>query len=355
MNEISPVPEKVHALMEQAIHKRVFPGAVITVCKGDKILMNAGFGRCTYSPTGWPVSPDTIYDIASLTKVIATTTVAMLLYEQGLLQLDDAVTDFLPEFGKSSSPKKVTVRHLLAHTSGLPAYCPYYRESNSKKALLAQAFRTPVEAEPGARILYSDPGFILLGTLLERMVGEPLDIFFRSKISEPLGLSRTRFNPSRSLRPFIAPTEHDREFRHRLIHGEVHDKNAWVMGGTAGHAGLFSVGLDLARFSQIMLHKGQFLKQETVRRFLERQPTDGRRLGWDVPAPGGSTGRYFSTDSFGHLGYTGASFWIDPKRNFSVIVLNNRIHPSHANKQIMLFRPRIHDALVEEFLGKQCG
>ena len=265
MNEISPVPEKVRALMEQAIQKRVFPGAVITVGVGDKILMNVGFGRCTYSSTAWPVSPDTVYDIASVTKVIATTTVAMLLFEQGRLKLDEAVTDSLPEFGESSSTKKVTVRHMLAHTSGLPAYCPYYRESNSKQALLAQAFKTPLEAEPGARILYSDPGFILLGALLERIEGEPLDIFFRSKIAEPLGLSRTRFKPSKSLRPFIAPTEHDREFRKRLIHGKVHDENAWVMGGVAGHAGLFSVGLDLAGFGQMMLQegatrKGRFLK-----------------------------------------------------------------------------------------------
>ena len=356
MNEIPPLPPKVRALMEQAIQERVFPGAVITAGEGDRILINAGFGRCTYGSTAWPVSPDTVYDIASLTKVIATTTAAMLLFEQGRLKLDEVIADSLLEFRASS--QKVTVRHLLAHTSGLPAYCPYYRESNSKQALLAQAFKTPLEAEPGARILYSDPGFILLGAFLERIAGEPLDILFRSKIGEPLGLSRTRFKPSRSLRPFIAPTEHDRDFRKRLIHGEVHDENAWVMGGVAGQAGLFSVGLDLARFGQMMLQEGtsragRFLKRETVRRFLERQGPEGRRLGWDVPTPGGATGRHFSADSFGHLGYTGASFWIDPKRNFFVIVLNNRVHPSRENKRIMQFRPRIHDALLEEFLGKQ--
>lgn len=359
-----PIPSAVESLMEQAIREGVFPGAVLAAGLRGEVVLHASFGRFTYSHLSGKVTPDTLFDIASLTKVIATTTMAMLLDERGRLELDRPVADYLPEFTNrpelvnrdDAARKKVTSRHLLAHNSGLPAYCPYYRSAGTGEMLLRALFDTPVECEPGTRMLYSDPGVILLGKVLERIAGEPLDQFFGREIAEPLGLVHTGFCPPRRLRPFIAPTELDGDFRKRLVQGEVHDENAWVLGGVAGHAGLFSTSGDVARFAQMMLEEGQvgghpFLQRKTIRSFLERQGPEGRRLGWDLPTPGGSTGSHFPATSFGHLGYTGASLWIDPENQLYVALLNNRVYPTRENKKISEFRPRIHNAVVEACRG----
>ena len=350
--------------MEQAIREGVFPGAVLAAGLRGEVVLHAAFGRFTYSHLSGKVRQDTIFDIASLTKVMATTTMAMLLFERGRLELDRPVADYLPEFAtrpkfqdrEDADRKKVTSRHLLAHNSGLPAYCPYYRSAGTREALLSALVETPIERAPGTETLYSDPGFMFLGRVLERIAGEPLDRFFRREIAGPLGLVQTGFCPPRRLHPFIAPTELDTDFRKYLVRGEVHDENARVLGGVAGHAGVFSTSMDAARFAQMMLDEGKangrcFLQSKTIHSFLERQGPEGRRLGWDLPTPQGSTGRYFSAASFGHLGYTGPSVWIDPQNQLYVALLNNRVYPRRENRRISEFRPRIHDAVVEACRG----
>ena len=232
--------------MDQAIREGVFPGAVLTAGWRGEVVIHAAFGRFTYSHLSGKVTPDTLFDIASLTKVIATTTMAMLLYERGRLELDRPVADYLPEFHKPTRtckqrrcrPKKCYLAAPAGrNNSGLPAYCPYYQSARTGETLLTALFDTPVECAPGTRTLYSDPGIILLGKVLERVAGESLDPFFSREIAAPLGLMHTGFCPPRRLRPFIAPTELDGDFRKRLVQGEVHDENAWVArrrGGTCG-------------------------------------------------------------------------------------------------------------------------
>ena len=363
MNETLPLPtpEPVARLMAEAVGGRVFPGAVIVAGSGESVFLNKAFGRSTYASHSWKVCPDTIFDIASLSKVVATTTIAMLLYDRGQLDLEASVARYLPGFGESGKRQEVTLRRLLAHTSGLPGYVPYFKKTPNRTELLQALLTTPLEADPGERTLYSDPGFMILGLVLKQITEETLDCVFHKEIAGPLGMNRTRFAPPHALRPFTAPTENDTEFRKGVIQGEVHDENAWVLGGVAGHAGLFSTGRDVARFAQVMLHKGRvgsfnLCKPETLKIFLERQGPEqqgeiGRRLGWDLPSPRGSTGKHFSPSTFGHLGYTGCSLWIDPENDFFVALLTNRVCPTRENKKIQEFRPRIHDALVEAYRG----
>ncbi len=352
----SPTPEPVARLMAEALGGRVFPGAVAVAGSAERIFLNEGFGRATYASHSWKVGPDTIFDIASLSKVVSTTTMAMLLYEREQLDLEASVARYLPRFGESGKRQEVTLRRLLAHNSGLPTYVPYFEKTPNRSELRQALLTTPLEADPGERALYSDPGFMILGLVLEQIAEKTLDCFFHQEIAGPLGMNRTRFTPPRRLHPFIAPTENDTAFRKRILQGEVHDENAWVLGGVAGHAGLFSTGEDVARFAQVMLHEGRIgnadlFQPETLHVFLEQQGAEGRRLGWDVPSPGGSTGRHFSPSTFGHLGYTGCSLWIDPENDFFVALLTNRIYPARENKKIQEFRPRIHDALAEAYRG----
>jgi CubicO group peptidase (beta-lactamase class C family) len=219
---------------------------------------------------------------------------------------------------------------------------------------LAQALAEPLVAEPGNKIEYSDIGFILLGEIVERVSGKTLDQFARERIFAPLGMGDAQFNPPKSLRARIAPTENDTTFRKRLVHGEVHDQNAWAMGGVAGDAGLFSTAADLATFCQMLLNGGQYAHQRLLSRSTIAQFTKAvkvgemsRTLGWDVPSEQSQSGKYFSAKSYGHLGYTGTSIWIDPEKELFVILLTNRVHPSAENEKIKDVRPAVHDALLE--------
>jgi len=213
------------------------------------------------------------------------------------------------------------------------------------------ACTVPLVASPGAKAEYSDIGFILLGEILETLAGELLDAFCSREIFAPLGMSQTRFNPPTNLRHSIPPTEDDRTFRHRVSQGEVNDENAYVMGGVAGHAGLFAPALDVARFAECMLRGGSpILKPETIALFTQREPSPSgtsRALGWDTPSQPSSSGQYLSPRSFGHLGYTGTSLWIDPDRQLSVTFLTNRTWPDRSNKAIQQVRPLVHDAIVK--------
>jgi serine-type D-Ala-D-Ala carboxypeptidase len=371
------------SVLHDAISAHAFPAASVAVTQQGRLIALKAIGSFVYAgnkdePTQTSeavepskiglggdfdseVIPATPFDLASLTKVIATTTAAAILYERGLLELDTPVLGVIPEFLVDScgepDPRRreVTFRMLLAHSSGLPAYEKLFLKAHSRDDLLRAAFTMPLSSDPGTRAEYSDIGFIILGAALERLAQESLDIFCRREIFGPLAMTSTRFNPPPAMRGLIPPTAdetgNDRPFRHRIIQGEVQDENACVLGGVAPHAGLFSTAEDLARFAHAMLSKGQpILRPETVALFTRREsaPTSTTRaLGWDTPSSPSQSGKYFGAASYGHLGYTGTSLWIDPDRQVSITLLTNRTWPHCSNQQIKQVRPKFHDAIVE--------
>jgi CubicO group peptidase (beta-lactamase class C family) len=339
-------------LLRDAIAARVFPGCALAVVQRGNLIAANSFGRFTYEPQSPEVASTTIFDIASLTKIVATTSMAMLLYERGLLDLELPVQSIVREFAAQSDPRReeVTVRRLLAHTSGLPGYVRLFERARTRDELVVAACRIPLEAAPGERTEYSDIGFIILGETLARIADEPLDRFCRREIFGPLGMANTCFNPPPALRKCIPPTEYDDKFRHRIIQGEVHDENAGVMGGVAGHAGLFAEATDLARYAQILLHPAGFLRPETVQVFATKEASssgDIRALGFDTPSLHSQSGQYFSHRSLGHLGFTGTSLWIDPERDLAIVLLSNRTWPDRSSQEIKRVRPAVHDAIVE--------
>jgi serine-type D-Ala-D-Ala carboxypeptidase len=346
------------AILRNAIAERAFPGAVVAITIQDRLVALKAFGRFTYETSSPEITVATIFDLASLTKVIATTSMAMILYERGLLDLDAPAVVVVPEFaGHDSRRSEVTIRMLLSHSSGLPAYEKLFLKVDTRDALLESAFATPLVGNPGGAVTYSDIGFILLGVALERMAGEPLDRFCQREIFGPLGMAYTGFCPPATLRKEIPPTVDDLTFRHRVIQGEVYDENAFVLGGVAPHAGLFSTAGDVATFAHAMLNgRHPVIRPETIRLFTRREsspPGTSRALGWDTPSQPSQSGRHLSENSFGHLGYTGTSLWIDPDRSLSVTLLTNRTWPDATNSAIKQIRPKFHDAAVESL--KQIG
>jgi serine-type D-Ala-D-Ala carboxypeptidase len=311
---------------------------------------------------------------------------AMILYDRGLLELESPVIGVVPEFMANSCGepdarrREVTFRMLLAHSSGLPAYERLFLSQHSRDDLLRAAFTTSLSTAPGTHAEYSDIGFIVVGAALERIAGESLDAFCQREIFGPLGMTNTTFNPPKESRAKIPPTadEHAEDecgagaparekpppkempgvskttrstFRKKIIQGEVQDENAYILGGVAGHAGLFSTGEDLARFAHTMLHGGRpILRPGTIALFTRREsvpPGTSRALGWDTPSAPSQSGKHFGPRSFGHLGYTGTSLWIDPDRQLSITFLTNRTWPDCTNQAIRQVRPKFHDAVIE--------
>ncbi len=282
----------------------------------------------------------------------------MLLHQQGRFDLEQPLGDLLPGFVVGREPgsaaRRVTLRHLLAHNSGLPGYVEFFRTDQLPPALFCACLELPLEAEPGTRAEYSDPGFILLGKALEVLKHEHLAIWARREIFEPLGMNHTDFCPPQPARALIPPTEEDTTLRMRRIQGEVQDENAWLLKGAAGHAGLFSNVPDLLLFSAEILAAtrgdGCLFDASTIEIFSQRQvpPTGCRALGWDTPSPNSSTGRHFSPHSIGHLGYSGCSLWIDLDARVSVVLLTNRTWPDRKSQLIREIRPAFHDAIREE-------
>ena len=317
-----------------------------------KLVAHKAFGHFTYEPDSPAVASETIFDLASVTKAVATTTMAMILYERGELDLEMPVRNVIPEFA-TGDPRRdeVTVHMLLAHSSGLPAYEKLFLKAQTPEDLLHRAFEMPLLVEPGTHAEYSDIGFIILGEALSRIADRPLDHFYQHEVFGPIGMAHTTFRPPPAWRNAIPPTVDDQTFRRRVIQGEVHDENASVLGGVAGHAGAFSTTFDLAIFAHALLNGGRpILRPETLTLFTRREafPEDTTRaLGWDTPSRPSQSGRYFSDRSFGHLGYTGTSLWIDPEKQLSIALLTNRTWPDNQNQSIKEVRPRIHDAIVE--------
>ena len=348
-----------YQVLESAIATHAFPGCAFGVLAGSEVVLNDALGHFTYEPDASPVAAGTVYDIASVTKVVATTAAAMLLVERGKLDLDTPLGEVLPGFVASQPAgdpaRRVELRHLLAHNSGLPGYVKLFRYANTPDALLQACLALPLQAEPGARAEYSDPGFILLGKALETLIGESLDSFAHREIFQPPGMKSTGFCPAQAARCSIPPTEEDTTFRHRRIQGEVQDENAFVLGGVAGHAGLFSNVPDLLRFAGAILGSLRndaggapvLFERTTVNRFAMRQEPAGSScaLGWDTPSQPSSSGVQFSQHSIGHLAYSGCSLWIDLDAAIAVVLLTNRTWPDRRNQLIREVRPAFHDAV----------
>jgi len=346
-------------VIEKAIADKAFPGATLAVGYKDKVALHA-FGRLSYAAKAPQVNLRTMYDVASLTKVIVTTTLVEKLVEgdfKSPLNLDAPIERYLPEWASGPQPEwrhRVTVRHLMTHTSGLPAFKEYWRISKGKEDTLRMIFAEPLEYEPGTKMIYSDLGIILMAEIIQRLTGRTLDDLAREYIFGPLGMKDTMYKPPKKLWPQIAPTEFDAQFRRRLVQGEVHDENAFAIGGVSGHAGVFSTAPDLAAFCQMLLNGGVYaheriLRRATIAQFIAPQALSGntRTLGWVVPTEGSSSGHYFSPHSFGHTGFTGTSIWIDPDRQLFVVLLTNRVNPTRENHKIAEVRPALHDAVMQ--------
>jgi serine-type D-Ala-D-Ala carboxypeptidase len=348
-----------HRVLADAIAGRAFPGCAFGVLAGGEVVLQGALGRFTYEDDAPAVTAETVYDVASITKVVATTAAAMLLAQRDELDLDTPLGELLPGFVVGRAPweraRHVKLRHLLAHSSGLPGYAELFRTAETPAALYRACLELPLEAEPGERAEYSDPGFILLGKALEVLTGEYLAAWVRREVFEPLGLAATGFCPAPALRAAIPPTEEDTTLRHRRIQGEVQDENAWLLKGAAGHAGVFSNVPDLLRFAGEILdaasgRRARLFEAATVERFAQRQPPQGssRALGWDTPSENSSSGRYFSRRSIGHLGYSGCSLWMDLEAEIAAVLLTNRTWPdrSAGSKQLIReVRPAFHDAV----------
>ena len=341
--------------LDSSVTRHAFPGAVVAVGRRDTVLFLHSFGRLDYEG-GAPVTERTVWDLASLTKVVGLTTAAMMLVDEGTLDLDVPVTRYVPEFAAGGD--SVTVRHLLTHSSGLPAWKPFFQGVRSRRQMFSLVNAEPLEAAPGARMVYSDLGAMLLTEIVERVSGQRLDRFLQARLFRPLGMRQTRFRPPRSWLERIAPTEVDTTWRHRLVRGEVHDENAASMGGVSGHAGLFSTAPDMVRFAQFLLREGReggergdgrLIRAATIAEFTRvQQPgSSSRALGWDTPSENSSAGTRLSARAFGHTGFTGTSIWIDPERDLFIILLTNRVYPTRENNLVRDARRQVADFAVE--------
>ena len=330
-----------------------FPGAVVVVGTRDTVLHARGYGHFSWSAESRvPDVDSTVWDLASLTKVVATTPAIMRLVEQGRLDLNNPVQSYLPEF-RGQGKEAVTVRHLLRHRSGLRAFLPLNERAETSEEARHLVLVEPLRWEPGSRVVYSDLNAMLLGWIVERIAGMPLDEFADTQIFGELGMTQTKFRPARGIRPRMVPVG---LWRGHVIAGELHDQNAVRLGGVSGHAGLYSTGADLVRYAQLYLSEGrdsdgvQHFRAETIRSFTERGPGN-RALGWEVrdTTDEANTGRLLSARAFGHGGYTGTSIWIDPERDVFVILLTNRVFAPRTRRSITVLkavRARVADAAV---------
>ncbi len=352
--------------MEKACEEGVFPGAALLVARGNDILLRSFFGSASLTPEKEPVTESTIFDIASLTKPVAAASLILMAIKEKGLPLNAPVVRYLPDFSDEDK-KKITIRHLLKHTSGLPAWKPYFSEiekehpeivgkRESRSQYIAKIASESLEMPVSYQRLYSDLGFILLGIFLENFLGGTLDLLFQETVARPLEMTGTFYVPvgaeSLRSRSLFAATQ-ESPWRKRLLRGEVDDDNAYALGGVAGHAGLFSNVDDLHRFLRHIEisheHENSFFGREYLQEFIG--PKVKVKLGWDTPDPANSqAGKYFSKNSIGHLGFTGCSFWADLDQGFHVILLTNRVHPTAGNDKIKEFRPKIHDTIYEELI-----
>lgn len=351
---------KIDSLVFAAIRNRAFPGASVAVGYRGRIVKLAGYGNYSYG-TRKAVTPESPFDLASLTKVVATTTAAMQLYEAGRLDLDATVHSYLPEFAQNGK-QDITIRHLLTHTSGLQPFIFFHQIGiTDRETVVDSIYALALNTPPGKEYRYSDFSMIVLAFVIERITGQDFGTYARDYIFEPLGMHATGFREPGVPDPEVVPTEMDDYFRFRLVQGEVHDETSWILGGDAGHAGLFSTAADLARFATMLAQQGQtsggqFLQPETIRLFTTAVDTTRhtRALGWDTRSQDedASAGVLLGPRSFGHTGFTGTSIWIDPDAELFVILLTNRVFPRRENYKYVKVRPAVADAAYEAILGR---
>jgi CubicO group peptidase (beta-lactamase class C family) len=336
------------SIVTAAIADKASPGAALAIGRNGVVGYMRAYGALDWDPSSAAVTDSSLYDMASLTKVIVTTTAAMMLEESGKLDIDRTVASYLPEF---DAPDKahITVRQLLTHRGGMEAFSDLWRTNHGRAEYLRALNARPLAYQPGSKMIYSDWDMVLMQFVIERLAGTTLDVFVDERLFKPLGMRDSHFNPSQDLLPRVAPTENE-AFRGGLIRGVVHDENAWSLGGVSGNAGLFSSARDLAIFCQMMLNGGELngvrvLKPATIARWTARQdPRSSRALGWDTPSPQSSAGHYFSPRSFGHTGFTGTSIWVDPEKQLYVVLLTNRVNPTRQNQKQVPLRRAVADA-----------
>ena len=325
----------VDRIVSRGITAGGYPGASVVIGRKGYAVFQKGFGKLGWTTSSPRVTADrSIYDLASLTKVVGTTTAAMLLYDAGRLDLEAPVSTYLPAFS-GGWKDSVTVRHLLTHRSGLPAGRDLWRIARTPDEARAAVLATNLECRPGQCYIYSDLGADILGFVIEAIAGETLDVFLHDKVFEPLGMNDTFYRPADSLTYRIAPTEIAPP-RGYPLQGQVHDENAYALGGVAGHAGLFSTAADLSIFAQMMLNGGEYngvrVLSDTVVSLFTRRTAGTRALGWDTAEGTGGAGKFLDSHAYGHTGYTGTSIWIDPERQMFVLLLTNRVHAARARR-----------------------
>lgn len=359
---------RVDSIIEAGIADSAASGAALAIGRHGRLVSLKGFGELAYG-SGRPVTPTSIYDLASVSKVVGTTTAAMMLVGEGALDLDATVVSYLPWWSRGDPRKEeVTVKQLILHRSGLTPFRTWYFDMEGMDAYKDAAADEALEYEPGAKTAYSDIGIMTLAWIIEEVSGRSLDELLQERLWAPLGMRETRYRPAESLRPRIAVTEIDTIWRHDLVWGRVHDENADAMGGVAGHAGLFSTAVDLSVFARMMLNGGvsppctpdgvpgepcpvrrnqsqRLVDADVLDLFTTRyDETASRALGWDTPSERSSGGDYLSAEAFGHTGYTGTSIWMDPELDLWVVLLTNRVHPTRANQKHVPLRRAVHDA-----------
>lgn len=358
-------------LINDGIAKKYFPGAQLIIGTQEKIIFEKNFGKYTYDSDGQTVVSESMFDLASVTKVIATTSAIMQLYDNGRLNINDPVSLYIPEFA-TQDKGGIKIVNLLLHNSGLKAWIPFYKTCTTREQALEVLYNTPLDYSTGSKFVYSDLNAVLLGLIVEKITDMGLDIYCRENIFYPMGMDNTSFNPEERMKKMCAPTENDSYWRKRLLQGEVHDETAAIMGGVSGNAGLFSTAKDLYKFMKVMLSRASFynahsrgLKEEklasadVMQLFTKKWETpmynNLRGLGWDTkPEPTSyraPCGEKFSDNSFGHTGYTGTSVWADADKNLIVIFLTNRVYPSRDNNGIREIRPEVHNMAVDLLNG----
>ncbi len=345
---------RIDSLMQAGVKDSVFPGGVLLIGHKKKIIYEKAFGHYTYDSTSTKITNNTLFDLASLSKVIGTTSAAMILCDHGVLELDAPVVRYLPAFGENGKTE-ITIRNLLTHTAGFPSYKRYYAKGFNKDSVYNDIMKLEPISVPGEKYRYSDLSMIALQFVIEKVTGISLDRFLENRLFSPLGLKNTFYKPDKKRMKECVPTEIDTIYRNQLIQGIPHDENAYTMGGVAGHAGLFSSASDLAKIVSLYFNNGksentQFFKPNTIDEWVRNNTNKGNRaLGWGTQTFDGysSAGEKFSINSFGHTGFTGTSIWCDRERELFVILLTNRVHPTRANIKIIDFRPRIHDEIID--------
>jgi beta-N-acetylhexosaminidase len=349
----------IDEVMESAIRDTVFPGATLLFGVDQQILYSKAFGHYTYDKNSTQDKTNSIFDLASVSKVVGTTSAAMILVQEGKLNLDDKVIKYLPEFNNHYKDK-ITIRNLMLHNSGLAAFKKYYDVYTTSDEVVNDIMNLPLDYPPGEKYVYSDLGMITLQKVIEKISGQSLDTFLKNNLFDPLEMNNTMYNPSKDLQNRCVPTEIDTVWRMRLIQGEVHDERASIMNGVAGHAGLFSTTEDLSKFVMMYLNNGKFngkqiLDSKLIDEWTTRQSDKSDRgIGWDTKADDGysSAGQYFSKNSFGHTGFTGTSIWVDKNTKLFVILLTNRVYPTRENRKIVEFRPILQDIIFQSVFNK---